>query len=139
MAHAAHEAYLETQILTATPQKLRLLLLEGAIRFGRQALECWGDQALLTQRCAALGRCNDIITELYATIRDEPTPVLRQVREIYRFLLVRMCDVSQATDQRACAMCWRCWSRSVRRGAKSVSRCPRRRSGLSGPRRRTRK
>ena len=48
--------YLESQIMTATPQKLRLLLIEGAIRFARQTLELWekeqNDQALEAYRQA---------------------------------------------------------------------------------------
>ena len=94
MSTAAHEAYLETQILTATPQKLRLLLIDGALRFARQALEYGDDENLVGQRCTAMARCNDILTELYATISDDGAPVTRQVRDIYRFLLLRMSDAA---------------------------------------------
>ena len=100
MTTAAHEAYLETQILTATPQKLRLLLIDGALRFGRQALECWDDESALTHRYAALDRCNDIITELYTTIRDDDSDVLHRVKDIYRFLLMQMGEASRSSDTR---------------------------------------
>ena len=34
-----HSTYLESKVLTAPPQRLHLMLIEGAIRFGRQAEE----------------------------------------------------------------------------------------------------
>ena len=42
MQQPAHESYLEAQVMTATPQKLRLMLIEGAIRFARQTLHPLG-------------------------------------------------------------------------------------------------
>ena len=40
----ARDTYLETQVKTATPQKLQLMLVEGAIRFAHQAIHHWEQQ-----------------------------------------------------------------------------------------------
>ena len=39
----ARNVYLETEIATATAQKLRLTLIEGGLRFARQTLETLGE------------------------------------------------------------------------------------------------
>ena len=50
-------AYLEVQVLTATPQRLRLMLIAGAIRWARQALSCW-DADRADEACGAIsGSC----------------------------------------------------------------------------------
>jgi flagellar protein FliS len=98
MSRSAHDAYFETQVLTATPQRLRLMLIDGALRFARQAIECWGDEVNRVPRYNALARCHDIVVELYRTIRADELPVARQVKAIYEFLLREMALASMATD-----------------------------------------
>ena len=41
MNPTAREEYLATEVLTAAPQKLQLMLIEAAIRFGRRAELHW--------------------------------------------------------------------------------------------------
>ena len=41
MISAARDEYLTTEVLTAAPQKLQLMLVEAAIRFGRRAELHW--------------------------------------------------------------------------------------------------
>lgn len=62
--------YLENEILSATPQKLRLLLIDGALRFARKTLDLWqqGD-ALGAEH--ALGRARAIVIELISSVRME--------------------------------------------------------------------
>lgn len=61
-------SYLESEVLTATPQRLRLMLLDGAIRFARQTLAHWEvDHA--DAAAQSLMRCRAIITELLAGVR----------------------------------------------------------------------
>ncbi len=98
MSHSALDTYLDTQVRTATPQKLRLMLIEGAIRFGRQALECWSDEQRRAQRLTALARCNDIVTELFGAIREDSVPVAGQVKAIYQFLLVQIAKITGQND-----------------------------------------
>ncbi len=56
MSFAAREEYFATEVLTAAPQKLQLMLIEGAIRYALRA-SCIGSAAStkppLATRCGA--------------------------------------------------------------------------------------
>ncbi|MBP90011.1 MAG: flagellar export chaperone FliS [Planctomycetaceae bacterium] len=85
MEQPAHESYLEAQVMTATPQKLRLMLIEGAIRFARKTLRHWergdNEQALET-----IIRCRTIVSELLASIRLDESELTKQVGGMYLFI-----------------------------------------------------
>lgn len=83
--HNARDAYLETHLLTATPQKLRLTMIEGAIRFARQTLVHW-DQGRDEEAFESLLRCRGVVTELLAAIRPDGSEVARRVTALYVFL-----------------------------------------------------
>lgn len=90
-------SYWETQINTATPQKLRLMLIEGGLRFAQQAIDAWaegrGEDGL-----TALLRCQSIIAELLGSVREDGTPVTRQVIGIYTFLALQLHEAELSTD-----------------------------------------
>ena len=92
-----HNTYLETQINTATPQKLRLMLIEGAIRYGQQTITCWnegrGEDGL-----TALLRCQAIVAELLGSIREDGTPITRQVIDIYVYLALELNEAEMNAD-----------------------------------------
>jgi flagellar biosynthetic protein FliS len=98
MTHSARDVYLETQIHTATPQKLRLMLIDVALRFSHQAIECWDREEQRGARCNALARCHDILIELYGSIRADELPVARQVKAIYRFLFRHLAEAAATED-----------------------------------------
>jgi flagellar protein FliS len=85
METAARENYLATQVLTASPAKLQLLLLDGAIRHGRQAGDQWctGNQEAAWQ---SLVRCRQIVTELLCGIKLDGSELTRRVRSVYAFV-----------------------------------------------------
>jgi flagellar protein FliS len=91
MDQSARESYLEAQILTATPQKLRLLLIEGALRFARQALRNW-EQADNEHACDAIARCRGIISELLASIRPDSSELTQRVTGLYLFLFRQLTE-----------------------------------------------
>jgi flagellar protein FliS len=78
--------YLRNRVLTATPEELRLMLLDGAIKFGRQGREGLARkdfEAVYT----GLTACRDIVTELLTSVRPEPNPELAtRVRSLYAFI-----------------------------------------------------
>src|SRR6185436_16963242 len=78
-------SYLESKVLTATPQRLHLLLIEGAIRFGRQAEEALrrGDEVVAA---APLLRVLDILGELLAGVRKNKNQLTLQIADLYLFL-----------------------------------------------------
>jgi len=85
MQQHASESYLESQVLTATPQKLRLMLIEGAIRFSRQTLHHW-EQENNEQALETIIRARSIVSELIASIRVDETELTRKVASIYLFV-----------------------------------------------------
>lgn len=96
----AHSAYLETQIITATPQKLRLLLIEGAIRFANQAVAAY--EAGNQQECFDLiARCRDIGSELLIAINPDGHEITNATRSIYGFVIVALAEaeLKQSLDK----------------------------------------
>lgn len=81
----AGHAYLETQIATATPQQLRLMLIEGALRLARQTADAWREERA-GDALESLIRCRSFITELIAGIREGSSPLADKVLGIYLFL-----------------------------------------------------
>jgi flagellar protein FliS len=99
---AQHSQYLESKILTAPPHRLHLMLIEGAIRFGRQAEAALGrnEQAAAA---AALLRVIDIVGEMLAGIREQKTDVNQQLANLYWFLFRRVTEAKINADAAALA------------------------------------
>jgi flagellar protein FliS len=87
--NAAREKYLQDQVLTATPQKLQLLLIEGAIRFGLQARTLWNENRS-AEACEALIRCQEIVAELLANSRQSDSEIGRRAALEYLFVFQRL-------------------------------------------------
>jgi len=90
--------YLKSAVMTATPEKLQLMLYDGAIRFGRQARE-----ALVTRNfelsCEKLLRTQQIITALEGGLRPEVNEELcRQMANLYQFIYTRLVDANTTHD-----------------------------------------
>ena len=78
--------YLKTKVLTASPAELRLLLLDGSIRFAEQAR-----MGLLNkdfeQSYLGSTQCRAILTELITSLRPEVDKVLcERLTELYTFI-----------------------------------------------------
>lgn len=87
MQLTARDAYLTTEVTTATPQKLQLMLIEAAIRFCRQAqAQRQNDQE--EQAGEAIIRCQEVISELLIGLRpDRDAELVRRVASVYVYLL----------------------------------------------------
>jgi flagellar protein FliS len=94
---SAHTAYLETQIKTATPQKLRLMLIEAAIRESQQASDAHacGDAEAWAVR---LDKARDLVTELIAGIRPGPHPLAETARALYAFIFRALSEAQLLSD-----------------------------------------
>ena len=81
-------SYLESKVLTAPPQRLHLMLIEGAIRFGRQAEESLrkGEQV---PAATPLLRVIDILGELLAGVREKKGDLNSRIADLYSFLFRR--------------------------------------------------
>jgi flagellar protein FliS len=85
--HIALRNYLATEILTAAPQKLQLMLIEGAMRFGQQARALW-NEGRDDQAGEAIIRCQQIVAQLLAGLKREEQPELsQQISGVYVFIL----------------------------------------------------
>ncbi len=85
MGIPTNSQYLESKLLTAPPQRLHLLLIEGAIRFGRQA------EALLRRNdvIAAdtfLMRAIDIAGELLVAVRQNKSAINDKLASFYGYV-----------------------------------------------------
>lgn len=94
----APNAYLRTKVLTASPEELRLMLLEGAVRFARS-----GQEGLRTrnyeQSYNGISQCRAIVTELMTTMRREHNPeVCDRLQSLYMFLFNELVNASLEKD-----------------------------------------
>jgi flagellar secretion chaperone FliS len=78
--------YLHTEVTTATPQKLQLMLIEAALRSALQARQHWAagqDNAA----CLSLIRGQDILAELQAVLKPHAEETLvGDVAAIYLYI-----------------------------------------------------
>jgi flagellar secretion chaperone FliS len=97
-----NSSYLESKILTATPARLHLMLIEGAIRFGRQAQEAIARNDA-PAASAPLLRVIDIIGELLAGVRHSTTELNQKLARVYLFLFCRVSEAKINSDPKALA------------------------------------
>ena len=93
------QSYLETEILTAPPQKLQLMMIEAAIRFGRRAAGHWqaGED---DQACEALIRAQKIVTELVNGLnRDESPELAGKIAAVYLFVFRSLMEAGYQRDR----------------------------------------
>jgi flagellar protein FliS len=69
--------YLYTEVMTATPQKLQLMLIEAALRSAHQARQHWA-QEREEAASLALMRSQNILTELLATLNPHSDELVEQ-------------------------------------------------------------
>jgi flagellar protein FliS len=91
MHASARDVYLETQINTATPQRLRLMLIERALRRTRVAQDAFREGRIGDGK-AAIGHCRDIVSELIAGISPEGSPLAGQILGVYMYLLTTLVE-----------------------------------------------
>ena len=86
MDRNARNAYLETEVTTATPQKLRLMLIDGSLRFARLTLDHWENGRDLDARDACR-RCRDVLLELFSSLKTDHSEIANQTADVYLFLI----------------------------------------------------
>lgn len=86
MHSSVTERYLETEVMTAPPQKLHLMLIEGAIRTTQK-----GKELMLAdeheEACETLIRAQRIVTEMLTGLnRDADAALARKFAAVYLFV-----------------------------------------------------
>lgn len=100
MATMAQDQYLTTEVMTATPQKLHLMLIEGAIRWAERArqLRRGGDEENASR---ALVNAQRIVMEMIVGIKQETARDLAQkVSSVYWFIYRSLVDANVRRDEK---------------------------------------
>ncbi|UCD74943.1 MAG: flagellar export chaperone FliS [Phycisphaerales bacterium] len=94
MTASTPNAYLRTQVMTANPAELRLMLFDGAIRFAEQGREGLGKKDY-EQAYNGVTRCQAILMELINSLCPEQDPDLcRKLSALYTFMYTRLMNAS---------------------------------------------
>jgi flagellar protein FliS len=99
--HNNASAYLRTRVFTASPEQLRLMLLDGALKFARQ-----GRDGLSARDFEAsyngFSRCRNIVLELINSMRPEVDPDLcARLSGLYTFIYTQLIEASHAKNVEA--------------------------------------
>ena len=98
MPPQAREKYLLTEVMTASPQRLHLMLIEGAIRFVHKARLHWAAKED-EQAGAALIRAEEIVGEILGGFKRDLDPALvKQVTSLYLFLYRTLVEAAFRRD-----------------------------------------
>ena len=98
MNDSARQHYLETQVLTATPEKLQLMLIDAAIRAAHRAAEHWQRQEN-EQACLALVRAQEVVTALLKGLNREASPDLTgKMASVYMFIFRTLVEANLRRD-----------------------------------------
>jgi len=95
----AQSTYLTTEVMTATPQKLHLMLIEAAIRFAHQARQQWNNGEN-EEACESLIRAQDIVTHILGGLKSSPDRQLsRKVASVYLFVFRSLMEANIHRDE----------------------------------------
>ena len=99
MESPVRDTYLETEVLTAKPQKRQLMLIEALIRLIEQTRQQWrGGQN--EKACESLARAQQIVTELLSALNHDVDPDLtKRVAALYLFVFRSLVDASLRRDE----------------------------------------
>jgi flagellar protein FliS len=100
MNSTARDEYLTTEVLTAAPQKLRLMLIEAALRFGRRAQTQWQNgenEAALAELIRSQEAVTQLISGLSANLES---PLVRQIAAVYAFIYRSLVSAGFHRDSR---------------------------------------
>lgn len=90
-----HAQYKETQILTASPGKLLLMLYDGAITAMEKALECMDNKSRFDQVNNNLIKSQEIIGELLSSLNFEVGgDFARNMQSLYAYMIKRLIEAN---------------------------------------------
>jgi len=96
----AANAYLEAEVMTASPEQLHLMVVDAALRYARRARAALlaNDQVEAGRACA---RARDCAGELLAAVREQPDPDLaRRLRALFAYALRQLVRAEFERDAR---------------------------------------
>lgn len=98
MMNSRAQAYLRTKVMTASPVELRIMLVDGAIRFAGQCKEGLVARDF-EQAYEGSRQCRAILTELLSGLKAEHDPLLcERLNGLYTFLISRLMEAMSERD-----------------------------------------
>ncbi len=94
---AASQAYTESSVLSAPPERLVVMLYDGAGRFLRRAAAAIREEDMPAAG-EALGRAQAILDELLATLDPAAGPLTERLESIYLFSKRTLTEAQLARD-----------------------------------------
>lgn len=99
MASPARDSYLATEVLTAPPQRLHLMLIEAAIRCAERARQCWRANQP-EQATEAVVHAEEIVGELLAGLnRETGGNLIRKTAAVYLFVFRTLMEANLGRDE----------------------------------------
>jgi flagellar protein FliS len=99
MADSARESYLETEILTAPPQKLHFMLIDATIRAVERTRQLW-QAGQDEEACKCLIGAQQIITEMISGLKREMNEALaKKAAAIYLFVFRKLLEANLEHDE----------------------------------------
>lgn len=94
MMQSGPNPYLRTQIMTASPEQLRLMLYDGAIKFAGQARAAMADNRL-EESYEGLMRAQKIVLELSTSLKRDTEPELTEkMSALYTFIYRKLVEAN---------------------------------------------
>ncbi len=94
--------YLESKVLTASQPQLQLMLVEGALRFGRQALGAWQDPSQPPEKAERLlDKTIDVVEALTGGVSGSKSEISERLEEQYAYMFRELvaCRFNRDTDK----------------------------------------
>ena len=92
------DEYLETRVMTAAPQELHMMVVDGAIRFATQAQESFGDDDFESAHLS-LCRSREFVAELIAGLDTErKDDVVEKLRGVFGIVYRSLNDAELERD-----------------------------------------
>jgi flagellar protein FliS len=97
-SNLVRQNYLQAEVQTATPQKLRLLLIEAAIKNVHRTKKAWEEEKF-ESGFESLSLAQDIVAELLSSLDKESNPELAgKIASIYVFIFRCLSEGGMAHD-----------------------------------------
>ncbi len=94
------DRYLESEVLTASPQRLHLLLIEAAVRYIERTRAAWQRQDHETA-FESLTKAQQIVAEMLAAMKMDTAPdLVKQVAAIYTFVYRTLVEAGLRQDEK---------------------------------------
>ena len=91
--------YLRTQVMTATPEQLQMMLFDGAVRFAEQAPRVALEKKDFETSFTMLSRAQKIVTELTTSLKHKVAPELcEKLTSLYNYVFRNLVNANTRHD-----------------------------------------